>query len=140
MIRKLSLFIFILLSINFISAQDFAIIPLPMELSAGEGHFILDSKCILQYDVNNTDVSRIGGFLSSYIDNMYGLKLKTEGTGNTIQFKIISRLNLGKEGYLLKVSKNAIIITASEPNGLFYGMQTLKQMLPVDAANGKVEI
>jgi hypothetical protein len=64
---------------------------------------------------------------------------KTVGE-KTIQFKIISSSNLGKEGYLLKVSDKTVVIVATEPNGLFYGIQTLKQMLPVEAKNGILEI
>ena len=57
-------------------------------------------------------------------------------SGKQIQFKIISRLDVGKEGYLLKVDKKNIVITASDAKGLFYGMQTLKQMLPLKSNNG----
>jgi hexosaminidase len=41
---------------------------------------------------------------------------------------------LGGEGYRLEVHARSIIITANEPAGLFYGMQTLLQLLPVGAA------
>lgn len=111
-----------------------------MEISAGEGYFMLDDNCVLQYDVNNNEVARIADFFNEYLSNSYGLKLKSQGEGNSVQFKIISRLNLGKEGYLLKVSKTSIVITASEPNGLFYGMQTLKQMLPIETETGTLKI
>ena len=32
------------------------------------------------------------------------------------------------------------MITAAAPNGLFYGMQTLKQLLPVESTNGVLEV
>lgn len=41
--------------------------------------------------------------------------------------------NLGAEGYTLDVTNDAVVITASAPNGLFYGVQTLRQLLPAQA-------
>jgi hexosaminidase len=38
--------------------------------------------------------------------------------------------SLGKEGYRLQVNKNGVQISANNPVGLFYGMQTLGQLLP----------
>ncbi len=123
-----------------VSAQDFAIIPKPMEISAGNGNFILDKNCSLIFDVNNKEVSRIAAFFNEYLEKMYDLQLNENKEGKLIKFTIISRLNLGKEGYLLKINPSEIVITASEPNGLFYGMQTLKQMLPVELKNESLEI
>ena len=123
-----------------ISAQDFAIIPKPMEISKGSGSFVLDKTCTIQFDANNREVSKIADFFSDYIENLYDLKFENSSSEKTIQFKIISASNLGKEGYLLKISDKSIVIVASAPNGLFYGMQTLKQMMPLEIQNGKLEI
>lgn len=140
MTRKFHLIVLIFSIALSISAQEFSIIPRPSEMSLGKGAFILDNKCTLQFDANNADVSRIANFFDEYIENLYAIKLGKNTDGKSVQFKIISKLNLGEEGYLLKVKPNGIIITASKPNGLFYGMQTLKQMLPVDATAGHLEI
>lgn len=123
-----------------ISAQEFSIIPKPAEIAKGNGTFILDNTCNIQYDANNAEISRIADFFSDYIENIYSIDLNKNKEGKSIDFKIISRLNLGEEGYLLKVEPNRIVITASKPNGLFYGMQTLKQMLPVEAEGGRLSI
>lgn len=39
---------------------------------------------------------------------------------------------LGDEGYILDVDANHIDIKAAKPTGLFYGIQTLRQLLPPD--------
>ncbi len=44
--------------------------------------------------------------------------------------KISREANLGKEGYELLCNKDGIVITATSPNGLFYGVETLLQLLP----------
>ncbi len=100
----------------------------------------MDKNCGIQYDKTNEEISRIANFFNEYLENVYGFKLNPESKENLIQFRIISQLQLGKEGYLLKVNSNSVIITASTPNGLFYGMQTLKQVLPLEAENGKLSI
>ncbi|GAB3823764.1 glycoside hydrolase family 20 protein [Pontibacter rugosus] len=37
---------------------------------------------------------------------------------------------LGREGYTLEVSPDRVILAANKPNGLFWGTQTLRQLLP----------
>jgi hexosaminidase len=138
--RKHYLFISILFFVMNISAQHISVIPKPAEISSREGNFTLDKSCCLQFDKSNEEISRIAGFFNEYLDNIYGFKLDENSKGKAVQFKIISQLQPGKEGYLLKVAPNGIVITASTPNGLFYGMQTLKQMLPLEAENRKLLI
>jgi len=122
------------------SAQEFAIIPKPLAMSPGEGTYILDKTTSVQFDVNDPEIARISKFFYEYIENFYGFSLSESGGEKPIQLKLIRRLNLGDEGYLLKVQPSSIVITASKPKGLFYGIQTLKQMLPVEAKDGKLEI
>jgi hexosaminidase len=140
MTKKFSLFILILFAVITITAQDFAIIPKPMEISNGSGSFTLDNSCTVQFDVSNVELMRIATFFSEYLANVYNINLDKTSGEKTIQFKIISSSNLGKEGYLLKVGEKSIVIVAAKPAGLFYGMQTLKQMLPLETDNDKLEI
>lgn len=134
-----SLFLLLFFAIN-ISAQDVAIIPKPAELSIQKGSFVLDQNCTLQFDASNKEIANIAGFFNAYLNEMYGFKLGENTEGKSIQLVLMSRLNLGKEGYLLKVKNNNIVITAAAPNGLFYGIQSLKQLLPLDVTNGKLEV
>ena len=77
--KKLSLITFILILMLKISAQDFAIIPKPMEMSAGSGFFVLDKNCSLLYDAGNGEVARIAGFFNDYLEKMYGFKISSGG-------------------------------------------------------------
>lgn len=53
---------------------------------------------------------------------------------NTISLKLDPELaRLGQEGYTLKVSRDSVDISAYGPAGLFYGTQTLRQLLPTEA-------
>ena len=140
MIKQFFLFTFILLVVTNISAQNLSVIPKPLEMKQSTGSFILNESCLLQFDKTNPEISRIAGFFGDYLKQLYNLQLTDKKEGKTIQFKIDNKANLSNEGYLLSVTEKAVTITASQPNGLFYGMQTLKQLLPVEATNGKLEI
>jgi hexosaminidase len=51
--------------------------------------------------------------------------------GNTIELKLSDELSsLGEEGYKLDVTKDKILINAYKEQGLLWGIQTLRQMLP----------
>jgi hexosaminidase len=41
-----------------------------------------------------------------------------------------SKSTLGVEGYELTVTRDGVTLTAAQPNGLFYGVQTIRQLLP----------
>jgi hexosaminidase len=42
---------------------------------------------------------------------------------------------LGAEGYRLRVTRDAVVISARRPAGLFHGVQTLRQLLPATMEN-----
>lgn len=138
--RTESLIVLILLTTMTISAQQISIIPQPKEMNVKEGVFELDENCAVQFDTSNEEIARIASFFNDYLENIYGFRTTSQNQGKPVQFKLVKRLNLGKEGYLLKVDNEKVVITAAAPNGLFYGMQTLKQLLPDETTNGTLEI
>ncbi|WP_347159239.1 family 20 glycosylhydrolase [Pontibacter chitinilyticus] len=74
-----------------------------------------------------------GSLLADYLGTVLGKKpaVKATGSGKAIQLK--QQQGLGPEGYKLQVSANEIVITASTPAGAFYGVQSLKTLLPPSA-------
>ncbi len=64
-------------------------------------------------------------------EQLGGLEVKN-GSGSGINLLIADEevKGLGTEGYLLNITASGIEITANKPNGIFYGVQTLLQMLP----------
>ncbi|RYF47107.1 MAG: beta-N-acetylhexosaminidase, partial [Cytophagaceae bacterium] len=55
-----------------------------------------------------------------------------EGSAGTIQLTLNATpdAKLGDEGYILNATPKGVTITANKPAGLFYGAQTLMQLLP----------
>ncbi len=69
----------------------------------------------------------------------YGLTLVEDSSRveNVVRLEIESSLKeqLGEEGYQLEVTNRSIVIRAARPAGLFYGIQTLRQLLPTAIFN-----
>ena len=112
-----------------LSAQDINVIPKPNEVKPGTGYFTLDNNISLNFDPANKDVARIAGFFAEYLQNLHQIKTGKTAKGRTITFKLDKNLNTGSEGYSLKSTSDNILISAAAPAGLFYGMQTLKQLI-----------
>ena len=112
------------------------IIPEPVEMKQGTGEFEITSKTSFFFsklDANataimaaiNKDFSQAAGFIFKAVQGEAVSK-------NSVQFKLLSSTDtaIGNEGYRLDVSSERIIISANKPAGLYYGMQTLLQLLP----------
>jgi len=109
------------------------IVPEPVSLKVEQGYFQLnESTTIIS---TNEQASDVANMMAILLNTPSGYHL-TVDKGKTGKFKnvIILKLNintqLGDEGYTLQVSREQILIVANKPNGLFYGMQTLMQLLP----------
>ncbi len=59
----------------------------------------------------------------------------TTGTDNA-QLTIVKDENLAAEGYTLTVGENGIEVKASTPAGLYFGLQTIKKILPANVMAG----
>ncbi|NOY96078.1 MAG: beta-N-acetylhexosaminidase [Chlorobi bacterium] len=121
-------------------AQEAAIIPKPSNLQIKEGEFILGQENTLKFNASDENLSRIAGFFNEYLELYYGFKLSENGKGKPISLSITTNDALGSEGYRLNVGQKGISISANKPAGVFYGIQTLKQLLPVTTDSKKLHI
>jgi len=109
----------------FVAAQD--IIPLPQKIQKAEGHFELATSAGISA---GPGASRMAERLRDYLRPATGFSLPISPKG-AIQLSLDSSLkNLGDEGYALKSSRAGVEIRAFKEAGLFYGIQTLRQLLP----------
>ena len=121
------------------------IIPLPTKYEISAGSFSITSETKIYIDQNNPEVTRIAEMLSQRFKKAAGFAIvisKIPGKDipkNSIYFKLSGGdSSLGSEGYLLSAKNNNLVITASEPAGLFYGMQTILQLLPAEIESESV--
>ncbi len=124
-----------MLAIPRLHAQTIAIIPKPADLKVQEGSYEITAATPLIYDQSNQDLNRIAQFLNTHLDKYYHIRLNpAPGAKTGVLLKLDASSKMGKEGYTMKVDKKGIVITASAPNGIFYGIQSLKQLLPAEAS------
>lgn len=112
------------------------IIPKPQKIEKGEGPFTLNEKTFISIKPSSSEMETIGHYLVDLLAPATGVKLPVKSSwfsrSNGIVLKLdASQKQLGDEGYILKCTSKEIIIIAAKPAGVFYGVQTLRQLLPV---------
>jgi hexosaminidase len=124
-----------------------AIIPKPLSLIPGQGEFLLSSNTQIFVEPGNPASKKIAEMLAAQIESQTGIKLLVKETllNRATNAILITSVNapdsLMSEGYQLSVNRSLIKINAETPNGQFYGMQSLLQLLPVGKTiNGKKTI
>ncbi|MHA1671919.1 MAG: beta-N-acetylhexosaminidase [Promethearchaeota archaeon] len=114
-------------------SQNICIIPEPVLSQVKEGHFYMDNKIqILHTDDCEKLAKNFGEYLLSYCN------LKVTINRLEHEFKDIKSITLQlnqnlsvlyDEGYFLKINDREIIINSRTLRGIFYGIQTLKQII-----------
>ena len=107
------------------------LIPQPVDVQQASGSFRLSPSATIGY--SSPESRNIAVMLAQKLNRASGYSIKTQqGKSGSIQLNLNTAPHpeLGNEGYTLTVSSNGTIISANQPAGLFYGMQTLLQLLP----------
>src|SRR6266853_1711077 len=108
------------------------VVPLPVKIKPLPGTFTLDNQTrIVAVDKESR---RIAGLLNDFLLSNHGFHLEIETTapkmGRYISFTQVGGRNLPAEGYRLVITPQTIRVVG-QPAGLFYGMETLTQLLPL---------
>jgi hexosaminidase len=117
--------------------SDIHIIPKPVELKIQEGVFEFTANT--QIVATNAFQEEIAKRFSDKINSAAGFNLQIVAKApikNYIQF--LTNSQLANEAYELSVNSNSIIISASENNGFMYGIETVRQLLPVAIESPKL--
>jgi len=131
----------LVLSINLIQAQTSTLnlIPQPVEIKQNSGSFTLTKSAAVGY--NKPESREIAQMLVQKLNKSTGFGIKAVQVNKaTIQMNLntVADQQLGKEGYSLVSTSKRVVITANQPAGLFYGMQTLLQLLPKEIESKNV--
>ena len=132
--KKITLLILFVIAVSLCYSQrpDIALIPQPASLSLGSGSFILPSELIIIVPPNE-ELKKIADQFSKQLSRTSSKVKIQEGnsaSANSIFLSLVNDSNLPSEGYSLKVTATGITLTAKEPAGIFYGVQTLLQLFP----------
>ena len=109
-----------------------SIIPQPAVLREGMGTFTIDANTAIVVGSNDPEAMKVAAMLNIELKKAAGFSLNIENAPRkkSIQFLLSPEEPLGNEGYRLAVTPEMISIFAPKPAGLFYGLQTLLQLMP----------
>lgn len=121
-------------------SASLALIPLPVRMETKQGQFVLNAETEVLYEPGRPSNKVAAETLADLLRPPTGLPLPVrEGDGptaNTVFFGAIEYSeDMGEEGYRLSVTPDYARVAAPSPagSGLFYGIQTLRQLLPPQA-------
>ncbi len=108
------------------------LIPLPESVARGDGEFILADPVRIVIAAPSERLVEVADFLSDVIRIRTGFRVAVEsgrGAGSTI---VLDERGVipNEEGYQLTVSPGEVRVSAATPEGVFWGVQTLRQLLP----------
>ena len=112
------------------SAQSYNLIPQPVEVIPAQGEFLLNlSTTIVAGKTCQTEAL----YLQAKLRHSTGMPFKlvsSSPSGNAMELKINPARGLPAEGYTIAVDDKRIVIEGKDAAGVFYGVQTLLQLLP----------
>ena len=120
-----------LLVCMFANSQEVSIIPQPTSLKVNEGTFSISAKTTLQ--IKSAGQQKAANFLNKYLQEFYGFQLKViVGTGAKNAISLVNTNgNAPKGTYTLESTNNGVAIKGANEEGVFYGVQSLIQLLPI---------
>lgn len=108
--------------------NDLTVIPVPVKVETKGGKFTFkaDTKIVAA----TPEAQAVAKVFAADIKRATGWALQIVPAGTGVSLKINKRAKTGPEGYRLEVSSSGIRIEAEAPAGLFYGLQTVRQLMP----------
>lgn len=113
------------------------IIPKPVSITSTGEYFTLMAGTGIYIQGESEELIQIGQYLADRLKPSTGFKFEVKSTDKSPEsgniFLTISAPDekLGEEGYELTISKKFLKLSANGPAGLFRGIQTIRQLLPV---------
>ena len=114
-------------------SQTFSIIPEPVSIVEKQGVFELTKNVIIKSSNPKEAASAISFLkerLSTAAQTTFDDNKKSNSSVIELSLNKTKGNSLGEEGYTLSVTPKQVVIKANTPAGLFYGVQTLIQLLP----------
>jgi len=134
--KNILLVIFLFAAASCSSQSSLNIIPEPVKVEVKDGSFTITPSTKIIAEASG--VSNSINFLNDYLKKFYGFELKTskdKSATNVIELNFDRLDNSNSGGYEMNVDKNKIYIGGDNEQGVFYGIQTLIQLLPAEKSN-----
>lgn len=114
------------------------VIPKPTSASATGKTFLITANTTIVVDNASEGLDDVANYLAENLKTITGLSVKvssTESDGSIVLSLQGGASSLGDEGYELTIEENQVKIVANKPAGVFYGVQTLRQIIADKADN-----
>lgn len=118
--------------------REISVIPKPVKMQAFDGDFVIRDNTKILVESGNKEIKRIGEYFADLFNKASGYNLKVEEYTKQGMIKnaillttVDANEKLGDEGYELSVDPNSVVLRAPKTAGLFYGVQTIRQLPPV---------
>lgn len=116
---------------------NYQVIPLPQEVVETKAlPFVINNSTQILYPQDNEALKRNAGFLADYLREFTGKSLSTGNSAQEANNSIVLKLDetiANPEGYRLAVDAGKVVIAGKTEAGVFYGIQTLRKSLPLQA-------
>ena len=126
--KRIFIALLVMAAAQVLTARTYSnLVPQPLKVTPAEGVFVME-KGLSVCASDEMEFER--NYLKEHLDNVFAFEVQV--SGGQASGGIILRLTDGmeKEAYRLEVGGGGIVIEASDPAGIFYGVQTLLQMMP----------
>lgn len=113
------------------SKKDYQIIPKPTSLKIKMGKFLPDANTKV---MAASELENEGKYLSNLLSNIVNKNIVFENEGSkkgNISLQLDASID-NEEGYKLVVNYDKIIISGKTAAGVFYGIQTLSQLMQIE--------
>jgi len=135
--QKLKFFLISCLSICLFSAcqqqvtTPVQLIPMPVKIAQGQGHFEIKSGMELGLVNGGEEARWVANYFQEMLESQAGMTLNlTNEASADMVFELSDEVE-NPEGYTLSITGSKVHVKAQDAVGLFYAVQTLRQLLPM---------
>ena len=126
-LSKLLLIVLVLCTSKFATAQSLNIIPEPYKITKSAGTYTLPKSIAIDAPSLANDIA---DEIANRLRTTSGRVVYFTKNKPSINLLLVNDTSLGLEGYTLDINQKGIQINANAKAGLFYGWQTILQLLP----------
>ena len=113
-----------------------SIIPKPVSVTATGDYFAIKQGTDIYIRGESAELNQVGQYLAGRLRPATGFDIEVKSTvkapksGNIYLTLSADDTLAGDEGYKINITKKMLVLSAGTPEGLFRGIQTIRQILP----------
>ncbi|WP_235714352.1 beta-N-acetylhexosaminidase [Alkaliflexus imshenetskii] len=152
-IFKVKVQVYAILMLAIVSACDYsnrtflteaALIPVPVSVSSSKGFFEFSEKTNIYLVNADLELHRVAEFLNDYISPSTGFLLSVKEVESAedvfgVIFVLSDDSDFRNEEYELRIMPNKVVLTSATHEGIFRGIQTIRQLLPASIEKQTVQ-